>query len=93
MTLSEDLFQLIFSYLTIDDVYKINNSQPNTVNINTYCKYTINQCKYNMNIQSEKGYLNVIKFLHNIGKTSSTYAIDKAAEKGHLEVIIFLYTT
>ena len=45
-----------------------------------------------MNWASEKGHIEVIKYLHYIGKYCTTNAMNYASRKGHLEVVKYLHS-
>ena len=93
--LTYNTIQLVYSYLSLDEVYRINkikitNDKIFYVNIPLYCKYT--KINITMDRASENGYLEVIKYLHSIGKECTDNAMDFASENGYLEVIKYLHS-
>jgi len=45
-----------------------------------------------MDYASRNCHLEVVMYLHSIGKDCTTYAMDRASANGHLEVVNFLKT-
>jgi ankyrin repeat protein len=44
-----------------------------------------------MDYASRYGHLEIVKYLHSIGKDSSTHAMDLASRYGHLEIVKYLH--
>ena len=84
-----DTMQLVYSYLLLDEVYKINNYKIFYVNIPLYLQY--NKNNITMNQVSRRGYLEVVIYLHSIGKVCTKYAMDWASRNDHLEVVKYLH--
>ena len=86
--LPTDLEQIIWSYMTLNEVYE----RKDVLNINfpLYCKYTKIEKEYTINRASLNGHLEIVKYLHKIGKDCTTYAIDWASKNGHREIVKFL---
>ena len=45
-----------------------------------------------MDTASENGHLEVVQYLHSIGKDCTTDAMDWASDNGHLEVVQYLHS-
>ena len=93
---------IIFFYLNVDELYKIKDTF--RLNVIYYCinVKTIKQTKWSddyftcdnkneMDLESCKGYLEVVKYVHFIGKDCTTNAMDFASHNGHLEVVKYLH--
>jgi hypothetical protein len=84
---STDINQIIYSYLPLEEALNIPD-----IKIKVYCKYTQLEKSINMNLASRNGHLEVVKYLHSIGKECTTSAMDWASKNGHLEVVKYIHS-
>ena len=106
--LTNDIFQIILSYLSINQVYYIKKNinlittlkftqtglllGKLDVDIQLYCKYTKIENLFSMNRASKYGYLEVIKYFHSIGRKCTDEAMDYASYNGHIDVLRYLHS-
>ena len=90
-----DINQIIFSYLPVDKVYKINRDEGlPSVNLRLYCKNLNDENDEGLTINrsSRNGHLEVVEYLHGKGRQCTVYAMDSASEYGHLKVVEYLHS-
>ena len=54
--------------------------------------YPLVKLNYSIDESSKNGHLEVVKYLHYIGKNCTTYAMDYASMNGHIEVVKYLHS-
>ena len=94
LDLSYDLFNLIFSYIHVDDLQSLKRTNSDYLNLT----YSCCNCKskrlneLSIDIAARYGHLDIVIWLHN-NRTEgcSIFAMNKAAENGHLDVVEFLH--
>lgn len=101
--MNKDTLNIVFLHLNIDEYYKIidvfklsvvyycKNVEVITKGSLTWADYIKNDEKNQMDYESLYGYLDVVKYLHNIKKDCTKYAINNASENGHLEIVKLLH--
>ena len=83
-----EIQEVIYSYTNLKTLLK--NKR---LNFNNVFKYMyIDDDSYTINKASEYGHLEVVKYLHSIGKNCTADAMDEASKHGHLEVVEYLHS-
>jgi hypothetical protein len=85
--LSKDLNQIVYSFLPLEEAYKMPD-----INIGTYCKYTKIEDRTSMEDVSRAGHIEVLKYLHEVvGAKCTVWAMNCASRNGHIEVVNYLH--
>ena len=100
----KDIFNIVFSYLDIDEYYKIKddfklsvvyyckNVKEITKESKSWYKHIRFYKKNKMDWASYNNYLDVIKYLHSTKKECTMYTMSWASQNGHLEVVKYLHS-
>ena len=85
------LMQIVAEYLPINDFLHIRDNIAKKLNINIL-KNTKSVNLPSIDNASREGHLEVVKYLHSIGKECTTNAMDYASSRGHIEVVQYLHS-
>ncbi len=93
LDLSYNLLYLVFSHLHNTDVQSLKRTNIKYNNIFDNCCgcKTKRLNSFNINLAARNGHMEVVKWLHNNGKSYSTRAMDLASRYGHLDVVKWLH--